>query len=67
MLTTLPGRLSRDALVSDSQARVAAAAASAALEEKRIDVLGRITRLIIALQMKGSLSHRTSAAPAAPT
>ena len=44
-----------DALVSDAQARVAAAAGSAALEEVRIDVLGRKAPLVLALRELGSL------------
>jgi phenylalanyl-tRNA synthetase alpha chain len=44
-----------DALVSDAQARIAAAADSAALEEVRIDVLGRKAPLVLALRELGSL------------
>jgi len=44
-----------DALVSDAQARIAAADASAALEEVRIDVLGRKAPLVLALRELGSL------------
>jgi phenylalanyl-tRNA synthetase alpha chain len=44
-----------DALVSDAQARIAAAADSAALEEVRIDVLGRRAPLVLALRELGSL------------
>jgi phenylalanyl-tRNA synthetase alpha chain len=44
-----------DALVSDAQARIAAAAGSAALEEVRIDVLGRKAPLVLALRELGSL------------
>jgi phenylalanyl-tRNA synthetase alpha chain len=44
-----------DALVSDAKARVAAAAGSAALEEVRIDVLGRKAPLVLALRELGSL------------
>ena len=44
-----------DALVSDAQARIAAADGSAALEEVRIDVLGRKAPLVLALRELGSL------------
>ncbi len=44
-----------DALVSDAKARVAAATDSAALEEVRIDVLGRKAPLVLALRELGSL------------
>jgi phenylalanyl-tRNA synthetase alpha chain len=44
-----------DALVSDAQARIAAATGSAALEEVRIDVLGRKAPLVLALRELGSL------------
>ena len=44
-----------DALVSDAQARIAAADASAALEEVRIDVVGRKAPLVLALRELGSL------------
>src|SRR5881227_2824530 len=44
-----------DALVSDAQARIAAAAGSAALEQVRIDVLGRKAPLVLALRELGSL------------
>ncbi len=44
-----------DALVSDAKARIAAAAGSAALEEVRIDVLGRKAPLVLALRELGSL------------
>jgi len=44
-----------DALVSDAQARIAAAGGSAALEEVRIDVLGRKAPLVLALRELGSL------------
>jgi phenylalanyl-tRNA synthetase alpha chain len=44
-----------DALVTDAQARIAAAAGSAALEEVRIDVLGRKAPLVLALRELGSL------------
>ena len=44
-----------DALVSDAKARVAAATGSAALEEVRIDVLGRKAPLVLALRELGSL------------
>jgi phenylalanyl-tRNA synthetase alpha chain len=44
-----------DALVSDAQARISAADGSAALEEVRIDVLGRKAPLVLALRELGSL------------
>ena len=44
-----------DALVSDAQARIAAASDSAVLEEVRIDVLGRKAPLVLALRELGSL------------
>jgi phenylalanyl-tRNA synthetase alpha chain len=44
-----------DALVTDAQARIAAASGSAALEEVRIDVLGRKAPLVLALRELGSL------------
>ena len=44
-----------DALVSDAQARIAAATGTAALEEVRIDVLGRKAPLVLALRELGSL------------
>jgi phenylalanyl-tRNA synthetase alpha chain len=45
-----------DALVSDAQARIAAATGSAALEEVRIDVLGRKAPLVLALRELGSVA-----------
>ena len=48
-----------DALVSDAQARIAAATGSAALEEVRIDVLGRKAPLVLALRELGSLDPGT--------
>jgi len=48
-----------DALVSDAQARIAAATGSAALEEVRIDVLGRKAPLVLALRELGSLDPET--------
>ena len=44
-----------EALVSDAQARIAAADDSAALEEVRIEVLGRKAPLVLALRELGSL------------
>ena len=44
-----------DALVSDAQARIAAAEDSAALEDVRIEVLGRKAPLVLALRELGSL------------
>jgi phenylalanyl-tRNA synthetase alpha chain len=46
-----------DALVSDAQARIAAAGDSAALEEARIDILGRKAPLVLALRELGNLDH----------
>jgi phenylalanyl-tRNA synthetase alpha chain len=45
-----------DALVTDAQARIAAATGSAALEEVRIDVLGRKAPLVLALRELGSVA-----------
>jgi phenylalanyl-tRNA synthetase alpha chain len=45
-----------DALLSDAQARIAAATGSAALEEVRIDVLGRKAPLVLALRELGSVA-----------
>src|SRR4029078_13041242 len=50
-----PAPMDLDALVSDAQARIAAASDSAALEGVRIDVLGRKAPLVLALREPGSL------------